>query len=207
MRDSGTACAKPGEQAQRLAQHASDRLRNPTVFGRSGRQSVKYLNLSLARCDSGRAESRYSPNPADSSDARRLSIWANGTRGRVPCAILLAGDMQGAGTRAIAAPIAPTHSHQRQKWGRAGETGPCGSSFRAFARTAGPKLAKVCVLTPTLELDSQVPFRKHQVDCLRLWRLSSPWILKRILLAILSIRAGAKRARGLSRSPLDGGFG
>ena len=117
------------------------------------------------------------------------------------------GRHAGAGTRAIAARIAPRPSHQRQKWGRAGETGPCGSSSRAFARTAGPKLAKVCVLTPTLELDSQMPFRKHQVDCLRLWRLSSPWILKRILLAILSIRAGAKRARGLSRSPLDGGFG
>ena len=51
-----------------------------------------------------------------------------------------------------------------------------------------------------------MPFRKHQVDCLRLWMLSSPWILKRILLAIFNIRAGAKKARGLSRDPLAKGF-
>ena len=44
---------------------------------------------------------------------------------------------------------------------------------------------------------------KHQVDCLRLWRLSSPWILKRILLAIFNIRAGAKRARAC-RGALSG---
>ena len=48
-----------------------------------------------------------------------------------------------------------------------------------------------------------MPFRKHQVDCLRFWRLSSPWILKRILLAIFNIRAGAKRARAC-RGALSG---
>ena len=51
-----------------------------------------------------------------------------------------------------------------------------------------------------------MPFRKHQVDCLRPWRLPSPWILKRILLAIFNIKAGAKRARDLSRGPLAKGF-
>lgn len=51
-----------------------------------------------------------------------------------------------------------------------------------------------------------MPFGKHQVDRLLLWMLSSPWILKRILLAIFNIRAGAKRARGLSQGPLAKGF-
>ena len=187
-------------QAQRLAQHANDRLRNTTVFGRSGRQSVKYLNPSLARCDSGRAESRYSPNPADSSDARRLSIWANGTRGRVPCAILLAGDMQGRACsplpRPSPAPIAPE-----------AEVGPCwrNGTVRFVVsglRTNGwPKTGKSMRYNSRAGVRQPMPFRKHQVDCLCLWRLSSPWILKRILLAIFNIRAGAKRARGLSRGP------
>ena len=52
-----------------------------------------------------------------------------------------------------------------------------------------------------------MPFRKHQVDCLRLWRLSSPWILKRILLAIFNIRAGAKRARACRGALLMGDSG
>lgn len=47
---------------------------------------------------------------------------------------------------------------------------------------------------------------KHQVDCLRLWRLSSPWVLKRILLAIFNIRTGAKGAGACRGALLRRGF-
>ena len=50
-----------------------------------------------------------------------------------------------------------------------------------------------------------MPFRKHQVDCLCLWRLSSPWILKRILLAIFNLR-GREEGRRLSQGCLAKGF-
>ena len=49
-------------------------------------------------------------------------------------------------------------------------------------------------------------FRKHQVDCLRPWRLPSPWILKRILLAIFNIRTGAKGAGACRGALLRRGF-
>ncbi len=57
---SGFSTFSPAANSKR----ASDRLRNPTVLGRYGRQSVRYLNLSLARWCRMRAGSRYSPSSA-----------------------------------------------------------------------------------------------------------------------------------------------
>ena len=69
-----------------------------------------------------------------------------------------------------------------------------------------PKTGKSMRYNSRTGVRQPMSFRKHQVDCLRLWRLSSPWILKRILLAIFNIRASAERVQGLSRNPLAKGF-
>ena len=46
-----------------------------------------------------------------------------------------------------------------------------------------------------------MPFRKHQVDCLHLWKLPSHGKLLRRLLAIFNIRAGAERAGACRKAP------
>ena len=134
----------------------------------------------------------------------------NGTRGRALRAVLPASDMRGWARaplpRTLRRARRPRPSHQGQKWGHAGETGPCGSSPRAFERTADPKLAKVCAITHALELDSRLRLENTRQIVCALRALPSPWILKRILLAIFNIRGRAKRARGLSRGPLAKGF-
>ena len=103
------------------------------------------------------------------------------------------------------AAVVRVHSRQRQKWGHTDETGPRGSSSRAFARTASQKQAKVCVITPALESDSRMPFRKHQVDCLHPWKLSSHGKLLRRLLAIFNLR-GHEEGPGPVAGPSAEGF-
>ena len=131
----------------------------------------------------------------------------NGTRGRALRAVLPASDMRGWARaplpRALRRARRPRPSHQGQKWGHAGETGPCGSSPRAFERTADPKLAKVCAITHALELDSRLRLENTRQIVCALRALPSPWILKRILLAIFNIRTGAKGA-GACRGTLSG---
>ena len=134
----------------------------------------------------------------------------NGTRGRALRAVLPASDMRGWARaplpRTLRRARRPRPSHQGQKWGHAGETGPCGSSPRAFERTADPKLAKVCAITHALELDSRLRLENTRQIVCALRALPSPWILKRILLAIFNIRAGAKRAGACRGALLRRGF-
>ena len=168
---------------------------------------MRYFNLSLARCDSGHAESRYSPGSVDSSDTRRRGIWANGTRDgcSVPfCSRATCGGGHAHRCRAhCAAPVVP-HSFASEA-----EVGPCrrNGAVRfviSGLRTNGwPKTGKSMRYNSRTRVRRPMPFRKHQVDCLRPWRLPSPWILKRILLAIFNIRTGTKRARAC-RGALSG---
>ena len=115
------------------------------------------------------------------------------------------GRHAGAGMRTVAARIAPRPSPALIA--PEAEVGPRRRNGAVWfvisgLRTNGQlKTGKSMRYNSRTGVRQPMPFRKHQVDCLHLWRLSSPWILKRILLAIFNIRAGAKRARGLSRGP------
>ena len=179
-------------------------MRNTTVFGRFGWQTVRYFNLSLARCDSGHAESRYSPSSVDSSDTRRRSIGQMAQGAGAACHFAR-GRHAGAGMRTVAARIAPRPSPvpiaPEAEVGPRRRNGAVQFVISGLRTNGFPKTGKSMRYNSRVGVRQPMPFRKHQVDCLRLWRLSSPWILKRILLAIFNIRAGAKRARDLSRGP------
>ena len=180
-------------------------MRNPTVFGRSGWKNVRYFNLSLARCDSGRAVSRYSPSSVDSSDMRQRSIRAKWHKGADAACHFARERHAGAGARTIDARIAPHPSLPLIP--PEAEVGPCRLNGAVRFVIPGLRTNGLLKTGKSMRYNSRtgvrqpMPFRKHQVDCLCLWRLPSRGNLLRILLAILSIKAGAKRARGLSRGP------
>ena len=156
-------------------QHASDRLRNPTVFGRNGWQDVRYFNLSLAKFDLRRGVSRHSPSSVDSSDTRQRSIRAKWHKGTDALYHFARKRHAEAGTRTVAARIAPRPSPA--PIAPEAEVGPCRRN-RAVRfvvsglRTNGqPKTGKSMRYNSRTGVRQPMPFRKHQVDCLRLWRL------------------------------------
>ena len=103
-------------------------------------------------------------------------------------------------------------AHRPRSFAPEAEVGPCWQNEAVQFVISGLRTNGLLKTGKSLRYNSRIgvrqpmPFRKHQVDCLRLWRLSSPWILKRILLAIFNIRAGAKRTWGLSQGCLAKGF-
>ena len=124
------------------------------------------------------------------------------------------GRHAGVGTRTVAARIAPRPSLplvRTSSFAPEAEVGPCRRNGAvqfviSGLRTNGqPKTGKSMRYNSRTGVRQPMPFRKHQVDCLRPWRLSSPGILKRILLAIFNIR-GREEARGPSRGSLAKGF-
>ena len=153
--------------------------------------------------------SRHSPSSVDSSDTRQRSIRAKWHKGTDALYHFARKRHAEAGTRTVAARIAPRPSPA--PIAPEAEVGPCRRN-RAVRfvvsglRTNGqPKTGKSMRYNSRTGVRQPMPFRKHQVDCLHLWRLSSTWILKRILLAIFNLR-GREEGPGLSQGCLAKGF-
>lgn len=200
MRDSGTARVKPGA--------------GTTAYTTRERQVEKYNGfwpIRLAKREifqpvarEARFGARREPLLAQLGGflgceaAQHLGKMAQGGGCCVPfCPRATCGGGHAHRCRAhCAAPIARAHRARSR-------SGAMPTKRGRAVRHFGPSHERLAQTGKSMRYNSRtgvrqpMPFRKHQVDCLRLWRLSSPWILKRILLAIFNIRAGAKMAGGL----------